>query len=365
VFTAVLAALFVPPAPLIGRAADAPRTLSVLVGAGQDTVAVNSFFPRDVRIRAGDSITWRQNSDSPHTVSFLGAFPGPGNPNVFSDPHDAPLPGTNIPVPGQPGETMNNPMQIWPYPNASVFGSTYRGGTFASSGRFVATPPTPGVDPITTFTLTFDTPGTYRYICLTHVNTMIGTVDVVSASASDVPSQVDLDARAKADIDALMTLVDRERAQRSNVRSEPGPNDSTIWYVSAGPNFFRINDERAQIDEFLPRDLTIASGDTVLWASTGFHAVTFNPAPPPPPLNTVETLSDGSRAVIQNRVAFDPVKPSGVFDPSQFYNSGNLSAGQPNGTAWALTFETPGTFEYYCAVHRERGMIGTITVTGR
>ena len=81
-----------------------------------------------------------------------------------------------------------------------------------------------------------------------------------------------------------------------------------------------------------------------------------------PQAAVLHTLADGSPAIINNPQVFDTIKPSGVFDPRQFYVSGNLNLGQPGGTAWSLTFETPGTFEYYCAVHRDRGMTGSITV---
>ena len=84
-----------------------------------------------------------------------------------------------------------------------------------------------------------------------------------------------------------------------------------------------------------------------------------------PPLNYLEPLPDGTQAIINNPQAFDPIKPSPVYDPSKFYNSGNLSNGQPNGTAWSLTFDTPGVFEYYCNVHRDLGMVGTVTVLPR
>jgi plastocyanin len=32
---------------------------------------------------------------------------------------------------------------------------------------------------------------------------------------------------------------------------------------------------------------------------------------------------------------------------------------------WALTFATPGVYQYDCALHRPQGMKGTITVVGR
>ncbi len=57
-----LAAAFAPPAP---------RELTVLVGAGKDTVAITAFLPEMVCIRAGDTVTWQHNSDEPHSVSFF------------------------------------------------------------------------------------------------------------------------------------------------------------------------------------------------------------------------------------------------------------------------------------------------------
>src|SRR5439155_11221080 len=142
---------------------------------------------RIVRIRAGDTITWVQNSDAAHTVSLEGSFPGPGGANLFFDP-GAVVPGANLPVSGRPGVTQLNPLQVYPFPGPEVFGSTYSGGSFVSSGRFAGVPPTPGLDhDVFTFSLTFDTPGTYNYLCLTHVGAIYGTVEVADASASDVP----------------------------------------------------------------------------------------------------------------------------------------------------------------------------------
>jgi plastocyanin len=115
----------------------------------------------------------------------------------------------------------------------------------------------------------------------------------------------------------------------------------------------------------MPRDITVRSGDTVVWGSTGFHSVTFNPVPPNPPDNYLETAGDGTQVIVNNPQTRDPVKPSAVYDPTQWFNSGNLAVGQPNGTAWTLTFEVPGTFEYYCSVHQELGMKGTVTVVPR
>jgi hypothetical protein len=85
-----------PPAP----ATPASRTLTVLVGASQDTTVVSAFFPSKVCIREGDIVTWKINSDEPQTVTFLSGMP---------------LPSFVVPVPGGgPTDFMLNPQVAFP-----------------------------------------------------------------------------------------------------------------------------------------------------------------------------------------------------------------------------------------------------------
>jgi plastocyanin len=74
---------------------------------------------------------------------------------------------------------------------------------------------------------------------------------------------------------------------------------------------------------FKPETITVAAGDTVTWTQNdpGFHTVTSG---------TVEQGTGGVTA-----------KPDGTFD------SGQLATGK----TFAFTFETPGTFTYFCNVH--------------
>ncbi len=48
-----------------------PRTLTALVGVGQDTTQVLAFFPSALKVRVGDTITWKIESDEVHTVSVI------------------------------------------------------------------------------------------------------------------------------------------------------------------------------------------------------------------------------------------------------------------------------------------------------
>jgi hypothetical protein len=66
------------------------------------------------------------------------------------------------------------------------------------------------------------------------------------------------------------------------------------------------------------------------------------------------------RLVQANRL---PTRPSSTYDGQSFYNSGQFSGPRPPlGTAWPLTFDTPGTFPYVCIIHDGLGMVGSITV---
>jgi plastocyanin len=114
-----------------------PRTMTVLVGGGHDTVVLDSYFPRILRVRAGDRVVWKFNGDENHhlhTVTFSGGpFSGPKLAVAGGVPGDA-LPDFWIPVPGgQPGELMWNPAEAWPTRKAGAPVEKYDGTTYAHS----------------------------------------------------------------------------------------------------------------------------------------------------------------------------------------------------------------------------------------
>ena len=84
--------------------------------------------------------------------------------------------------------------------------------------------------------------------------------------------------------------------------------------------------------EFVPSSLTIKRGDSVEWVLIkGNHEVASG---------TVIETEDGREGV-----------PDGLWD------SGKMAAG-----SFTYTFNSTGTFPYYCDSHVDVGMIGTITV---
>lgn len=100
---------------------------------------------------------------------------------------------------------------------------------------------------------------------------------------------------------------------------------------------------------FDPDSVTISSGDTVVWENVGGvgHSVTAYE----------DEIPDGAEYFA-----------SGGFDSEQAardaYTPGDTDAGDiPGGESWEHTFETPGTYEYFCIPH-ESTMQGTIEVEG-
>ena len=97
---------------------------------------------------------------------------------------------------------------------------------------------------------------------------------------------------------------------------------------------------------FDPREVTVAVGDTVVWANTSSRGHTVT--------------------------AYD----SGVPDDAEFFASGGYDSTQAardafgselgglieSGDSWSHTFETPGEHEYLCIPHEASGMVGSVVV---
>ena len=345
-----------------------PRTVTVLVGGGQDTIVLDGFFPQNLRIRVGDTVAWKFNGDPTHrhTVTLVaGPFPGPKDAAAGGEPGEV-IPGRWIPVPGgAPGELMRNPVFAAPTRRAGAPVEIYDGATYANSGEMSTLPRLADMPKNETFSVTFTKPGTYRYFCLFHRPHMVGTVEVVPASATDVPNQAAIDARAKAEMDHLLAMIEKAKEQSKAARSQPGPNGSTLWFVRAGGYELDSGEHLGQSFDFLPKNLTVKVGDTVTWEAVDPHTITLIPVPPPPAVFTVKAQADAYPLLIRNPKVFQPAKPAAVYDPGQHFNSGPIGHTTRGGTSWALTFDKPGVYEYICAFHHEMGMKGTITVVPR
>lgn len=336
----------------VATSPPAPRELTVNVGAGQDTLSINAFLPSKITVRAGDTVTWAlSHPGEPHTVTFLS-----GGSLV---PLAVPIPG------GAPNEFMTNTQGGIPTRRPGALVELHYGKGYFNSGFLNnrAEGP-PGTPPNDSFSLIFQTPGTYEYRCLLHPQGK-GIVTVLPADTSDVPSQTYVDAKAKEETSILVAQAERLKEGLTEVRSEPGPGGSTMWHVRAGGTAF---DPRAELFEFLPKELTIQEGDTVIWSSISptIHTVTFH-AGLPEPLIVFAEFRDGGRAMLTpNPEVMFPFKPAGEFEGAGLWGSGLMNTrGAAGGNAFTMTFNKAGVFDYKCLVHNDLGMEGTVTVVPR
>jgi plastocyanin len=324
------------------------RTIIAWAGGGQDTDVIEAFLPERLDIRAGDTVTWKMGGDMIHSATLLSG---------------APFPDVGVPVPGG-GEldAMFNPVWASPTRKQGAPVEVYDGTTLISSGlmsRHIGNAESP---PIEEFSATFSTPGVFKVDCLIHP-WMIGWVVVHPNTDANVPSPEEIEAQiAKEEARHMADIAAAREAGNATIQSDAAQDGSTLWHVRAGGFNTATSNDKAAVFDYMPKELTVKAGDTVIWGVAGFHAITFDDAPPPVQPEILQEVEGDWPRILINSEAWVPVKPSTVYDPSQFYNSGDRGVYGYEGHTWALTFTEPGTYEYYCPWHRFLGMTGTIIV---
>ena len=183
---------------------DDANAVSSTVGAGGNGTNWDKFTPQNVTINAGESVTWTNPMQvaEPHTVSFVkyeemfpplvAPFSIPNSTEVTPGMPDSNVEPTIIPDNSNPSNklvmvdnlrasapvavdaTLTNVTHLQLNSNYTFSGDE----SYVNSGWMwpVGQAP-PGAPPITSFTMTFEKPGTYHYICIIHP-WMLGTVIV-------------------------------------------------------------------------------------------------------------------------------------------------------------------------------------------
>ena len=285
------------------------RTFAAVVGAEtrDESIQALAFLPNDLTANIGDTITWSFPTHEVHTLTFL--QPGQPRPNPFTAP-------------------------------VTPDGSTYDGQSFLNSGVLLN-----GAK----YSVKFGAAGDFPFVCLIH-GKMSGTLHV--APAFTAREQDDDDGGGAflgaAREQARDLLAQGLKLQRQELRAVLPDKDA----VTIGSGFVfttGAGDQSVMIARFLAGTRSIHVGETIDWTATDPatpHTVTFGNPPANPA--AVVNASNGSAVL--------PTTPPGMTVSSGFL--GKPSARQVfNGT-----FNAPGTYEYYCALHRDLGMVGTIIV---
>jgi plastocyanin len=306
----------------ISSGASAADPLRIQVGSGDGQISANAYLPGKVTVEAGSSVTFTVGADEPHTVSF-GAGPADIAPDAWPVTGWAPQ-DVAPPAPVQLGDTNYDGSG---FINTAII---YRGSTA---------------------TVTFPTVGSYIFACAIHPG-MSGEIDVVAAGAGGATTQADADAAGKASADSLLSQVEAVRAARlADVDSVKNSDGTTTWNIFADAGTVAGDlpgggTGYLELFEMLPPGLEIGVGDTVHWAASGVHTVSFP-------------------ATGQDPATIDPFAPavgSDVYDGTSLYSSGLLNAGPGAPTSYSLTFPKAGAFPYVCALHYFLGQHGVIAV---
>lgn len=291
------------------RAEDA--TLKLRAGGGEAGYAVDSFLPGNVTVVTGTTLTWSFPWYEPHSVSmFQGAEP------------------TEEPPAATSGEFPND---------SNVFHS---GVIFGDP----ANPPTVSVK--------FVQAGTYQYFCVIHPF-QIGQVTVLDPKSAGVPgadNQQSLDARGAAEYNSQLTQI---KAVAANLGAQPvavstkagGASQYTVVVGAAVAQ----QTWQADAQQFFPPAVNIKEGDSIVWRNDTQTPHTVTIGPPPAFTDITET---------------PVVKPAGGVYTGGNANSGTLwSIPDPAANkTFELVFAKQGSYNYYCLLHENQGMVATVNV---
>jgi len=318
-------------------------------GTPKDT-EVNQFFPATMRIRAGDSVRFRNNEF--HTVSFLPRGQKAAPPFIADPQH-----GTYESINDSAGNAFffnGKPKFLY---NPATFGpagsKTIGDNKFHSSGVYGK-----AAGGQSSVTFKFAKRGTFTALCLIHPG-MRGKV-IVGGASSRVPNNADFQA-----------TIAREgtRAYASATKASKLKPPTNTVYAGIG--------DKATILGFLPKSLTVKAGtsvDFVERSSSEVHNMVFGPK------DFVEPFFKQTDLLPLGPGAPNQVSPVLIYgsDPKEnggySYDGANHGDGflvtpviddQPGGpleNTSRITFTKPGTYHYFCQIHGPE-MAGDIVVT--
>ena len=160
-----------------------------------------------------------------------------------------------------------------------------------------------------TFEFTFEEPGEYDYFCMVHP-WMVGKVLVD-------------------DVEEMVVEEEPESSESSETEPEPLPESDNTAPLSATvsvPAGSSVPGCEETNECYIPYNVTIGVGGTVVWTNDDTAAHTVTSGLPSP-------------------------GPSGIFDSSLFMS----------GASYEFTFDESGEYDYFCMVHP--WMIGKVTVS--
>jgi len=291
-----------------------------------------AFLPNELWIHAGDSVTWTSGAHEDHTITLL-----------KQTATGASTAGTSRPaftagcLAGNQGGASSTT------PDRSIFNGSgcVNSGPFAEDGDY---------------TVTFPQSGNYKFVCLIHRD-MTGVVHVLDAVQKLPHDQRFYDAEARSEARDLINGATQQPGPQGGAATNQVTTDPGKLIATAGGKSYLA------VMRFLPERIHVHVGDTVEWTNVSPsepHTITFvGSQPEPPPTVLIGVAPDPDGALHGTLVS-----------PNDPLNSGFISAALQDQTVQTalgvtrvrVTFTSPGTYEYFCALHDELGMKGEVVV---
>lgn len=352
-----IAALFTVVVFAVSATAGQAATRTVYAGGSgvhgvPSHVDPNAFLRSLVTIHVGDTVQWKFRGF--HDVAFLGGGKKP--PLV--------IPNLTSPVAGM-SDAAGAPYWFNGQPNLDINpavafpagGKTFSKTKFTGSGLPLGEHPAP-------YKLKFNRTGTFTYYCLVHPG-MAARVRVVG-HRHHIPTNAQNEAAAKRELRAIAASAKHHNAAKTIGGANVEVGRSTSEFST---------------QSFFPSSLTVKVGDVVTFTmekdtASEPHTVTFGPQDVTKTLQFEQIIPPAS-ATAPPEIRLDPrlVYPTSAPGPTPVaYDLTNHGNGLENvalldndnntpqiGAKTQVSFKTPGTYHYVCAIHE--GMAGTITVT--
>ena len=342
----VLGMLVVPAgATAATRSVDMGTPPSAGKALGKYGADVNAFFPSTTTVHVGDKVRFLpvgfHNLDIPKKGGKATALFAPqGTVAGSADPA-----GAAYWFNGQPNFQFNLPALA---PTGFGKSFSYSGAKGVQSGLPVIPKPKP-------VTVKFTKAGSYTYYCDIHPG-MKATVQVRAKSKS-IPSAKGHAKRIKDQVAAALATAKQ--------LSKQAPTGNTVDLGVAGKG-------GVEIFAMVPAAKTVPAGTTLTFQmSSGTyetHTATFGPGNIEDSNTYIGKLAASLEGTIDPAAIYPSEQPPGIgaLTPTLhgigFWNSGALDrvAATPLPPTSQLTFNTPGTYTFYCLIHPF--MKGTVTV---
>ncbi len=300
-----------------------------------------AFLPNELWIHSNDSIRWTIASTEIHTVTFL----TPGPPGQLGQ--------VRLPLFGAFGVQLG-------CPGSTADGSSFDGSQCVNSGVMGTFDTIVGPQK---YSVKFPKTGNFKFVCFVHFD-MTGTVHVLDPSQTLPYDQNFYNREAQTDAASLVSEAAGLKSRGIREDNDGGPAVKVTAGVGEIVTASGAGSQTAALFRFLRDVIVVRVGDTVEWTNldpSTPHTVTFGtePADPRPPSGNVTPTPDGARQAV-------------ISSPTDSANSGlltlafqdrpNLGQSPLGVTRFRVTFKSPGTFNYICALHDNIGMKGTVIV---